>query len=98
MSTLPEQAIDATPTMQNQAPVSEIDPYADEALIDPWNLYRELRDLGTAVWLTRYRMFALTRYESVVRALKDPSTFSSASGVMMNDEMNQSTTRQYALQ
>jgi len=34
-------------------------------------------------------MFALTRYDSVVRALKDTSAFSSASGVMMNDEMNQ---------
>jgi cytochrome P450 len=34
-------------------------------------------------------MFALTRYESVIRALKDASAFSSASGVMMNDEMNQ---------
>src|SRR5262245_59606434 len=34
-------------------------------------------------------MFALTRYDSVIRALKDASAFSSASGVMMNDEMNQ---------
>jgi hypothetical protein len=31
----------------------------------------------------------LTRYDSVVRALKDTSAFSSASGVMMNEEMNQ---------
>ena len=35
-------------------------------------------------------MFALTRYESVIRALKDASTLSSASGVMMNDDMNAS--------
>jgi hypothetical protein len=34
-------------------------------------------------------MFALTRYDSVLRALKDASVFSSASGVMMNDDMNQ---------
>jgi hypothetical protein len=34
-------------------------------------------------------MFALTRYDSVIQALKDASAFSSASGVMMNDEMNQ---------
>jgi cytochrome P450 len=34
-------------------------------------------------------MFALTRDDSVERALKDATTFSSASGVMLNDEMNQ---------
>ena len=33
-------------------------------------------------------MSALTRYASVTRALKDAGAFSSASGVMMNDEMN----------
>ncbi len=68
--------------------VSECDPYSDEALVSPWNMYKELRALGSAVWLTKYEMFALTRYSSVERALKDPVTFSSASGVMMNDEMN----------
>ena len=52
-------------------------------------MYRELQGLGSAVWLTQYQMFALTRYDSVIRALKDASAFSSASGVMMNDEMNQ---------
>jgi cytochrome P450 len=70
-------------------PVSELDPYSDETLIDPWGAYAELQRLGSAVWLTRYQMFALTRYDSVLRALKDASAFSSASGVMMNDDMNQ---------
>ena len=31
------------------------------------------------------RCFALTRYDSVIRALKDPSAFPSASGVMMKN-------------
>ncbi|MER5915033.1 cytochrome P450 [Streptomyces sp. NPDC001982] len=34
-------------------------------------------------------MFALTRYASVRRALRDWETFSSAHGVMMNEDMNQ---------
>ena len=34
-------------------------------------------------------MFALTRHASVTRALRDWETFSSASGVMMNEDMNQ---------
>src|SRR5262249_5894616 len=69
-------------------PVSGIDPYSDEILIEPWGAYRELQDLGAAVWLARYQTFALTRYDSVVKALADGSAFSSASGVMMNDDMN----------
>jgi cytochrome P450 len=71
-----------------RAPVSDIDPYSDAALTEPWDVYRELQDLGPAVWLSRYQMFALTQYDSVVRALADATAFSSASGVMMNDDMN----------
>ena len=72
-----------------RVPVSRLDPYSDAALIDPWSTYRQLRSLGSAVWLSTYRMFALARYDSVIRALKDSEAFSSASGVMMNDDMNQ---------
>jgi cytochrome P450 len=71
------------------APRSDYDPYTDAALLDPWPGYRHLRDLGPAVWLPQYEMFALTRHASVTRALRDWETFSSASGVMMNEDMNQ---------
>src|SRR5258708_34390778 len=75
-------------TLNSHTPLSDCDPYTDEALTSPWDIYTELRALGSSVWLTRYQMFALTRYDSVERALKDATTFSSASGVMMNDDMN----------
>jgi hypothetical protein len=58
--------------------VSDLDPFSDEALSDPWGLYAELQRLGSAVWPSRYEMFALTRYDCVLRALKDASAFSSA--------------------
>jgi cytochrome P450 len=45
--------------------------------------------MGPAVWLEKYRMFALTRYDVVVKALRDWEAFPSSFGVMMNDEMNQ---------
>jgi cytochrome P450 len=73
----------------SSTPISQLDPYSDAALLEPWEMYRELQNLGAAVWLQKYQMFALTRYESVARALKDGSAFSSASGVMMNEEMNE---------
>jgi cytochrome P450 len=76
-------------TASSRTPVSRLDPYSDCALAEPWQTYADLQDLGSAVWLEKYGMFALTRYDCVVRALKDASAFSSASGVMMNDHMNQ---------
>jgi cytochrome P450 len=72
-----------------EAPWSDHDPYTDEALLDPWPGYRQLRDAGPAVWLPKYEMFALTRYDSVRRALEDGESFASRNGVMMNDPMNQ---------
>lgn len=71
------------------APVSDYDPYADGNLLDPWDGYRRLRDAGPVVWLERYDMYAATRYDAVRRVLEDWQTFSSARGVMMNDDMNQ---------
>jgi hypothetical protein len=70
------------------APWSDHDPYTDESLLDPWPGYKQMRDAGPAVWLPKYEMFALTRYDSVRRALQDWESFPSRSGVMMNDRMN----------
>lgn len=72
-----------------RAPASTLDPYTDQALLDPWPLYSELREMGPAVWLEKYRMFALTRYDVVMRVLRDWEAFPSSLGVMMNDDMNQ---------
>ena len=88
MSIIPIRLKQASDPANQAAPISDADPYCDESLIDPWPMYRELQALGPAVWLSKYHMFALTRYDSVARALKDASAFSSAFGVMMNDEMN----------
>jgi cytochrome P450 len=71
------------------APRPDHDPYTDEALLNPWPGYKQLRDDGPAVWLPKYEMFALTRYDSVRRALHDWESFRSRNGVMMNDHMNQ---------
>jgi cytochrome P450 len=75
-------------TFSRRAPTSRVDPYSDSALASPWETYEALQSLVSAVWLLKYEMFALTCCHSVTRALKDPSAFSSASGVMMNEPMN----------
>jgi cytochrome P450 len=75
--------------LAEKAPTTSLDPYADANLLNPWSLYKTLRDMGPAVWLEQYKMFALTRYESVLTVLQDGESFPSSFGVMMNDEMNQ---------
>ena len=72
-----------------ECPESEIDLYTDESLLDPYPLYKTLRDLGAVVWLPQYRMYVLSRYKEVKEALRNSQTFSSAQGVMMNERMNQ---------
>ncbi len=76
-------------TLAGTAPISTLDPYTDQALLNPWPLYHELREMGPIVWLEKYGMFAFTRYDVVVKALRDWEAFRSSFGVMMNDDMNQ---------
>lgn len=62
-------------------PTTDLDLYSDEALLDPYPGYAELRRLGGAVWLNRYEVWALPRWDSVTAAARDHKTFSSADGV-----------------
>src|SRR3979411_607915 len=74
-------------TLAEKVPTSTLDPYTDQALLNPSPLYRELREIGPVVWLQKYGMFALTRYDVVVKALRDWEAFASSVGVMMHDDM-----------
>jgi cytochrome P450 len=62
-------------------PVSELDPFSDAFLNDPYPAHQELRESGPAVWLPAYDVWALARHEYVVAALKNPATFCSSAGV-----------------
>jgi hypothetical protein len=52
---LDTKAKQGSPPAPNNAAISGTDPYSDEALISPWDTYRELRDLGPAVGLMQCR-------------------------------------------
>lgn len=75
--------------MSSTRPESDIDLFSDEALADPYPRYRELRDLGAAVWLRSTGMFAISRFEDVRNALRNWEVFSSAHGAAMNEPINQ---------
>ena len=69
-------------------PRSDIDLYSDAALLDPFPLYKDLRDAGPAVWLSKYDMMVLPRYKDVTEAMRNWQVFTSGRGVMMNKPMN----------
>ncbi len=74
--------------MSTFIPTSDLDLYSDDVLTEPYEHYRRLRDAGSAVWLERHNAWVITRYDVVRAVLKDWKTFSSASGVALNDTLN----------
>lgn len=68
---------------------SDIDLFSDEAIHEPYGVYRDLRDLGPVVWMERHQVWCLSRYEEVRDALAEWETYSSAEGVALNDPTNQ---------
>jgi cytochrome P450 len=69
-------------------PVSDVDLFADDARIDPYPIYRTLRDLGPVVEMSRHGHYALSRYADVRAALMDWKTFSSAKSVFVDETLN----------
>ena len=69
-------------------PTTSRDVYSDESLANPYPLYDELRSLGSAVWMEPHQAFVLSRYAACRDALRNWRVFSSASGVMMNQPLN----------
>jgi cytochrome P450 len=72
---------------------SDIDLFTDTALADPYPLYRQLRDLGSACYLSNPGVWFFSRYDQVRMALTDWETFSSGSGPALNPIANQAWSR-----
>ena len=77
--------------MQQEAPVFNEDIYGDEIIGNPYPVYKELRDMGPAVWMSSHDFWVLPRYKEVSAALKNPKVFSSAHGCMLNKPTNEAT-------
>lgn len=69
-------------------PLSSVDLWTQANLEDPYQAYRELRDLGPAVWLEPHGVWAITRHKDVRDGLLAADLFSSAAGVSMNAQAN----------
>ena len=67
------------------APVSDIDPFADELLAYPYEAHRDLRAMGPVVWLEHYGVWGVSRYAEVAQIFGDAETFCSSAGVGLTD-------------
>ncbi|WP_338783617.1 cytochrome P450 [Streptomyces sp. DG1A-41] len=74
--------------LSTQIPESDIDPYTDESILNPYDAYRALRDLGPVVRLDQYGVWAAARYQEVYEALHDHESFISGEGVGVTEQLN----------
>ncbi len=62
-------------------PSSDLDPFSEAFRADPFTHYAQLRELdGSIVWLTRYSIWVVSRYDPVRAVLSDWRRFSNAGG------------------
>ena len=57
------------------------DPFALDAVADPYPHYERLRDRAPVAWLPDLNAWFVSRYADVVTVLHDPATYSSAEGM-----------------
>jgi len=69
-------------------PHTDVDLWADDILIDPYDTYSALRELAPILWMPRHEAYVVTRYDEVRTVLQDWRTFTSAEGVGMTPAMN----------
>ncbi len=60
-----------SPPERDAVPASRVPTFAGSlqdraSILDPYPVYRTVRELGPVVWLRRYRAFAVARYEALV--------------------------------
>ena len=70
--------------IQQQISYSDVDVFGDEVLADPYPFYADLREMGRAVRLTRYDVWALPGYDEVWQVQRHPEMFSSIGGPGLN--------------
>lgn len=70
------------------APVYRPDMFSRSGIRDPYPHYARLRELGSVVWLSRQRVYALPRYAECKAVLRDDANFASGRGVALNPLTN----------
>lgn len=66
-------------------PVLDVDPFSEAYFDNPYPVHEAMRDAGPYVWLSRYGIGAVARYEEVRSTLGNWQDFCSSRGVGMED-------------
>ena len=80
---------DPEPVRVTSVPTYGADLFSDEALREPYEHYRAVRDAGPVVWLSAHDVHAVMRYDDVRAVLDDLQTFCSGLGVGLNEFINE---------
>lgn len=72
-------------TPDTDIPVLDVDPYAEDTLRDPLPYYAALRDAGPLVYIPRYNVLAVGRYDETRQTFSDHENFVSSRGIGLND-------------
>ncbi|MGL5165059.1 MAG: cytochrome P450 [Afipia sp.] len=64
----------------------DIDPFSSGYILDPYPSHQRMRDLAPVVWLEKWNVWAVARYEQVQSVLTDWRTFCSGAGVGIADQ------------
>lgn len=65
---------------------TDIDPFSSGYILDPYPSHERMRDLAPVVWLEKWNVWAVARYEQVQSVLTDWRTFCSGAGVGILDQ------------
>jgi hypothetical protein len=63
-----------------------IDPFSSGYILDPYSSHQHMRDVAPVVWLEKWNVWAVARYEQVQQVLTDWRTFCSGAGVGILDQ------------
>jgi len=74
-------AISAAPDV----PHLDFDPFSIAFFADPFPTHEKLREAGPVVYLDKWGVYGVARYEQVHAVLNDPQTFCSSRGVGLSD-------------
>jgi cytochrome P450 len=66
-------------------PDLDVDPYAEDLLLDPYPFYRKLREAGPVVHIPAYNVLAVGRFDETREVFVDHEQFVSSRGVGLDD-------------
>ncbi|MFK8050715.1 MAG: hypothetical protein AB8B81_19985, partial [Halioglobus sp.] len=73
--------------MRNELSIDN-DLFTDETISNPYPIYKQIRDIGAAVWSSKHDVWLISRFDDVRAALKADSTLISGRGVTLNSILN----------